>query len=142
MCDLRHGRRVRSGTASAGMRPPALSVALAAILLAPLSARADPAANPPAKNVFAIELWGAPRGVGVARTIGPMTSDECTKTVANMKAHPPDMPPSLIQMIRPQCVFSGSVPGALAGFNCQPGESRDLPKYPGRKVWTYSCYLP
>jgi hypothetical protein len=89
---------------------------------------------------YTVEVWAQPGGTGVARTLGPLTREECSTVVRNQHVAPGTIPPSM-QLFVHDCRSLDQVQAVLQAFRCQAGPSRAEPKHPGVTLWVYSCVM-
>jgi len=92
------------------------------------------------QQLYTIEVWAQPGGIGVARTLGPLTSAECPTVMRNQQPAPGTIPPSLRLFVH-DCRSLDQVQAVLQAYRCQAGQSRTEPKRPGVILWVYSCVM-
>jgi hypothetical protein len=89
-------------------------------------------------QLYTIEVWAQPGGLGFARTSGPLTSVECPTVMRNQQPAPGTIPPSL-QLFVQDCRSLDQVQMVLQAYHCQAGEHRTNKK--GVTMWLYSCVM-
>jgi hypothetical protein len=108
----------------------------AAIVLAMPVLAADPA-----PTLYTLQLWAAPGGQGLARTIGPMTPEHCRRNLEILRGNQyEDIPPSM-QLVALQCATQAGLQGWLLAYNCQASGSNPVPEHPDYRLWLYSCFM-
>jgi hypothetical protein len=110
-------------------------------LIVAIACAAPAIADEPApSNSYAVTVWAAPSGNGIAVTLGPVTADQCTAAITKSRStHASFVPPDM-QVQVSNCVPQLGVSSYMAAFGCVARTSGTTQKYPNAVVWTYSCF--
>lgn len=96
-------------------------------------------ADEAAPSVYSLQLWYAPTGMGLARTIGPMTPKLCALSIEKQNHSTYTVPPDM-QLTVHQCVAQFPLQTYLTGYNCVASGQKGVENQPAMTVWLYSCF--
>jgi hypothetical protein len=93
-------------------------------------------------DVFVLQMWQSPSGLGLARTVGPMSAATCEAGIVKEPQTFTDTPPDMSPMIR-ECTSRAQVQMVVGGFHCAPFKNvaAKVKGHPEARLWLYSCWM-